>query len=391
MDLSLKRMHKAVNLMGNPCKKVPAIQIAGTNGKGSISSFIESCLKEAGIKVGCTTSPHLMNWSERIRINGEEIPEEEFISILKDIKLKTKELSLTTFELITLSALIYFSFHKVEIIILEVGLGGRLDATTAHPFRPLIAIADIGKDHCEHLGQDLKTITGEKAAVINPGSTIISSPQNEEVMEILEKVASEKNARLNWVKPLSKDWELGLAGEFQRKNAAVAKGILEALDQLELVISQKTIKNGLLNARWPGRLQKAYWDGMPLLLDGAHNTHAAIELAKERKHWSNHENGVNWIFGIQSHKQGPEIIEALVKDNDSAWIVPINNAKSWTATEILKHCPELSNRLLEEDNAKKILDNLVANKNSQFKKLTVITGSLFFIGEILSTKKLKYA
>ena len=146
MNLSLSRIESTICRMGNPCKAIPAIQIIGTNGKGSIACFLESCLTKAGIKVGCTISPHLTNWCERIRINGEVICKKDFEECINTVKDYSPEEQLTPFELVIASAFNYFSINQVDLMVLEVGLGGRLDATTAHPYRPLIAIAGIGLD-----------------------------------------------------------------------------------------------------------------------------------------------------------------------------------------------------------------------------------------------------
>lgn len=201
---------------------------------------------------------------------------------------------------------------KVELLVLEVGLGGRLDATTAHPYRPVIAVASIGLDHCEHLGYSLENIAIEKSSVITPFSSVISAKQDPVVEKILEAKAQEKQAKLHWVKPISTDWELGLAGSIQRENAAVAKGVLEALVPLGWKINETEIREGFRQAKWPGRLQSVRWNGHPLLIDGAHNPPAAKQLSKERNLWKHQKNGVHWILGIQSQKEGPKMLKHLL-------------------------------------------------------------------------------
>ncbi len=383
ISLELNRMQAALKNLGNPYNEIPAIQVIGTNGKGSIVSFLESCLKEARIKIGCSTSPHLVSWRERIRINGQEISSQDFLKILTKFQAIAKSYRLTPFELIILSAFDYFYSNQVELMVLEVGLGGKLDATTAHPFRPLIAIGGIGLDHCEYLGNTLTAITKEKTAVISYGSTVISSPQEPEVKRVIEKVVSKNNARIIWVEPLSKDWELGIAGEIQRTNAAVAKGILEALPSFGWEVNQTTIRRGLSLAKWPGRLQKASWGNMQLILDGAHNEHAANQLAKERLLWPSESNGIFWIFGIQAHKDGPEIIRKLLKVNDLGWVVPVPNTKSWSKSNLCKTYPEMSNQLNEANSVAKVLEKFSSGEMCKDKKTIVITGSLLLIGNLL--------
>ena len=181
MDLGLERMQQALQAMGNPCASIPAIQVVGTNGKGSIASFIASSLKAAGIRVGLTTSPHLVSWCERISSDGELISIVELRQRLTALQPLAQTHRLTPFELLMATAFDHFRSREVELLVLEVGLGGRLDATTAHPYRPIIAMANIGLDHCEHLGYSLKEITAEKSAVISPGAAVISARQQAEV------------------------------------------------------------------------------------------------------------------------------------------------------------------------------------------------------------------
>ncbi len=386
INLELTRIRNTITKMGNPCKAIPAIQIAGTNGKGSIACFLESCLIKAGINVGTTISPHLINWCERIRINGKMISQKEFKESIATVNSFSKEAQLTPFELVIASAFNYFSINKVELMILEVGLGGRLDATTVHPNRPLIAIAGIGLDHCEYLGKDLKNIAKEKAAVISPGSTVISSYQHPDVKEVLLNKANKQNAKIIWVQPLKKTWELGLPGEIQKENAAVAKGILEALPIIGLKIRTQDIQEGLASAKWPGRLQNAKWEDLPIVLDGAHNPHAIKQLSKERSTWENQNQGIHWIIGIQLQKDAPGMLRYLLKRLDIAWIVPVPNHQSWELQDLAKACPELSSQLYKADSFEKVLATLKLETKWP-NPPPVITGSLYLIGDVLQKLK----
>ncbi len=388
MDLELKRMQMALAALGKPCGKIPAIQIVGTNGKGSIASFIESTLKAAGIKAGVTTSPHLVSWCERIRISEQSITDQEFQRLLITLKPLAIKLELTPFEIVIATAFKYFSTQNVELLVLEVGLGGRLDATTAHPLRPIIAMASIGLDHCEHLGNDIKAIAKEKSAVISPGSKVISAIQHPEVTTIIEETAERNHAEIEWVEPLSNEWNLGIQGDVQRKNAAVAKGALNALTMLGWEISEKELRTGFALANWPGRLQEANWKGLPLLLDGAHNPHAAEQLAVERNNWERQDIGVHWVLGIQSHKQAPSMLRYLLKPTDKAWIVPIPNHTSWTKAELSKACPELAEQLCQAYEVNQILSRLELEEQWP-NPAPVIAGSLYLIGDLLSKEIVK--
>ncbi|AAQ00420.1 MULTISPECIES: bifunctional folylpolyglutamate synthase/dihydrofolate synthase [Prochlorococcus] len=385
MNLGLDRIQNALQKMGNPCHKVPAIQIAGTNGKGSITCFLESCLTKTHIKTGCTTSPHLVSWCERIRIDGQMISPEKLRKFVNEVKLITKSEQLTPFELVIASAFNYFFVNQVELILLEVGLGGRLDATTAHPWRPIIAMGKISFDHCEYLGESLAKITKEKAAVISYGSHVISADQEPEVKKILEDTVLKKNAKISWVSPLSKQWELGIAGEIQRENAAVAKAVLESLPTFGWKINNNQIKKGLASANWPGRLQSTKWEGLPLILDGAHNPEAIRQLSKERALWVNQSSIVHWIIGIQTNKNAPEMLRNLLKEKDIAWIVQIPNHQSWSKDQLLKACPELSHQLRKAESILKVLELLRSN-NQWPTPPPIVTGSLYLIGDLIKNK-----
>ena len=385
MNLGLDRIQMALQKIGNPCSQVPAIQIVGTNGKGSIASFIQSSLKTAGIKSGVTTSPHLLNWCERIQVDGTSISPEEFRSRLTSIKAITESNNLTPFELVIATALDHFDNNNVELLVLEAGLGGRLDATTAHPFRPIIAMADIGLDHCEYLGETLKKITQEKTAVISSGSFVISGLQHPDVIEVINQTVDRKHAKIRWVDPISKNWQLGLNGEIQRKNAAVAKGALEALQPLGFKIDEQKICEGFALANWPGRLQQVYWERWPLLIDGAHNPHAAEQLSKERNNWPSQELGVQWVLGIQSHKEAPRMLRHLLKPNDIAWIVPVPNHKSWSKLDISMACPELAKQFRQAKKVEEVF-KLLLTEHQWPKPPPVVGGSLYLIGDLLKEK-----
>tara|TARA_B100000700_G_scaffold326942_1_gene439998 strand:- start:868 stop:2124 length:1257 start_codon:yes stop_codon:yes gene_type:complete len=389
IDLTLERIKEALKYIGQPCKDKPAIQIIGTNGKGSIASFLMSTLKHSKIKAGIYTSPHLINWNERIVIDGIEISDENLINLLTKLKVVANKFKLTPFELITTAALQYFESNSVELLVLEAGLGGRLDATTAHNHRPIIAIGGIGKDHCEYLGNTLREIAYEKTAVISSGSCVISGPQQYEVKKIIEKVVKKRKAEIFWVNALDYSWDIGLQGNIQRENAAVAKCSLEQLYKFGWKIDESIIRKGISTSTWIGRLETVFWQNKEILIDGAHNPHAIIYLSKERIYWENEQSGVNWILGIQANKDAPKIIEELIKPQDQVFIVPIPNHQSWTSSKFknansniksnIKFCLSAEEALLELSEK----DNWTTNK-------TVITGSLYLIGDLLSKKILKY-
>ncbi len=385
MDLGLKRIQKALNAMGKPCASIPAIQVVGTNGKGSITSFLQSSLRVEGIKTGIATSPHLLSWCERISINGNQITPQKFRELLISLKPIANKYQLTPFELIMATAFSYFDENRVELLVLEVGLGGRLDATTAHPFRPIIAVANIGLDHCEHLGKTIKEIAREKAAVITTGSKVISASQHSEARQVLEEAIQATHSQIQWVSPLGDTWNLGLQGDFQKQNAAVARGALQALKTLGIKLNKNNIQEGFASAYWPGRLQSATWKDLPVLLDGAHNPPAAEQLSKERKHWIQNESGVQWILGIQQHKDASNMLRHLLNPCDTAWIVPVPNHDSWSKKKLSETCPELDKQLIQANNVEEVFIQLHA-RSPWPSPPPVIAGSLYLIGELLGKK-----
>ncbi len=371
--------------MGNPCKEIPAVQVVGTNGKGSIASFLKSCFKVAGIRAGVTTSPHLVSWKERICIDGKMISIEELRTRLISKQALFETYKLTPFEMLMSVAFDYFADKQVEVLVLEAGLGGRLDATTAHPYRPIIAMASIGFDHCEYLGKSLRDIAIEKVDVLHSGGTLISAYQQPEVVELLEDIAKERMARINWVDPIPRDWKLGLDGEFQRQNAAVAKGVLEALSGLGWSVNELKIREGFASAKWTARLQSLKWRNLPLLVDGAHNPSAAEQLAKERENWAGQESGVIWILGIQAHKEGPQIVDNLIKSNDMVWIVPVPGHLSWTKTQLSDACPEFSGQIFQAEGVEQVLLDL-RMLNRWPSPAPVVTGSLYLLGDLFENQ-----
>ena len=382
MDLQLDRMHAALHELDHPCRTIPAIQVLGTNGKGSIVSLLESALCAAGLRCGVTTSPHLVSWCERIRIKGKPIAVETLRTQLQALQALNERHRLTPFELLVTTAFLEFQRHACDLLVLEVGLGGRLDATTAHPYRPVVAVASIGLDHCEHLGNSLTAIATEKAAAIPPQATVISCVQAPEVRDVLNATCRTQQATLHWVKPLDSTWQLGLPGAIQRSNAAVALGALQALSGLGWTLPEAVIQKGFATAHWPGRLQTVHWGDQKLRLDGAHNPPAAVQLAEERKQWIDASNGVVWILAIQAHKDAVAMLQTLLLPQDQAWIIPVPSHKSWSRSALLQELPQLEHQLQEADGLETVLNQLSSNEWPT--PVPIVAGSLYLIGDLFA-------
>ena len=384
MDLSLDRMHRVLSELGDPCSNTPAVQVVGTNGKGSIACMIHSGLSAAGVRSGLTTSPHLVSWCERICVNQKPITLVELHQRLQALEPFAEQHQLTTFERLITAAFLHFKANEVDWLVLEAGLGGRLDATTAHPQRPLIAVGAIGIDHREHLGDTLTAISREKAAAICPGAHVISAAQLDPVRAVLEEHTRTVGATLEWVEPLPDDWDLGLPGTLQRSNGAVAYGALRQIRKLGSKISDPSIRQGLAKAHWPGRLQTVLWNGRPIRLDGAHNPAAAAQLAQERACWCDRQQAQLWILGIQAHKQAPEMLQLLLKPNDFAWIIPVPGHESWTLDRLSDACPNLVDQMGRANDVVDVLNGLASAPGSWPNPSPLIAGSLYLLGELMA-------
>ena len=343
VSLGLSRLKQALPALGHPEQCFPAVQIAGTNGKGSICTLLAAVLTAAGVRVGVYTSPHLVSWRERIRVGPSWIPANRLRQLLLQVNAAAAEARLTPFEALTAVAFRHFAEQGVELAILEVGLGGRLDATTSHPDRQLIGFASIGMDHCEYLGSDLESIAAEKAAVLQPGSMAVSAAQHPAVEAVLAGVASQASATLRRVEPLALQegrllWRnralhCGLPGQVQRHNGAVALGLLEALGERGWPISTTAIELGFAAARWPGRLQAGRHQGLPLLLDGAHNPAAAAALRAEL---DRQPGPVDWLVGVLANKDAAAMVSRLLRPQDRLLLLPVPGHACWTRQALLE-------------------------------------------------------
>ena len=356
--------------------------MAGTNGKGSIATLVHSSLLAAGIQAGLYTSPHLVSWCERIRIGKNPISEAALRHQLLALQSLGQRHQLTPFELVTAAAFCAFAEAGCPLVVLEVGLGGRLDATTCHPDRGVVGFGSIGLDHSEFLGPTAAAIAAEKAGVLQPGCTALSAAQSPEVAAVLQERAASCGAELRWVEPLDLGpWVLGIPGAIQASNGAVALGMLHALTERGWAISASAIRTGFAQARWPGRLQQLPWRGHDLLLDGAHNPPAAkvlrLELDRRSANQGAAQAGRHWVLGMLANKAGPEILEILLAPGDRAWIVPVPGHACWSTEALQAACPTWSQALQSAPSIEAALE--------QATPPVVVAGSLYLIGHLLAT------
>lgn len=271
--LGLERMRELLRRLDDPQRRVRVLHVAGTKGKGSTCAFVDAILREAGLRVGLTTSPHLCTARERIIIDGEIISEEGFAALEGEVAAAAHDLPASFFERMIAMAWLAFARAAVDVAVVEVGLGGRLDATNV--CQPIAcAVTRLGLDHTEHLGPTLVDIAREKAGIFKAGVPAVSSGQEPEARAVLVELAARAGAPLSFVAP---DIALlpSLRGEHQRENASVAVALIGAAG---LNIDQDTCARGLAAARWPGRYETLAVAPL-LIVDGAHNATAARALA----------------------------------------------------------------------------------------------------------------
>lgn len=335
--MGLERIQGALASLGNPQDSFVAVQVAGTNGKGSICSLVHGALAAHGLRSGLYTSPHLVSWCERIRVGRAFIPPTTLRSLLLELGPLAQRWSLTPFEQLTVAAFLHFHRQGVDLAVLEVGLGGRLDATTAHGRRPVVAFAAIGEDHQEYLGADLASIAKEKAGILSPGCVAFSGPQPAAVVPVLRQAAADCGATITWVPPLAEygfqALRLSLRGQVQRHNAAVAMAVLEHVSATMHPLDGQRSREGMASVHWPGRLQQCQWQGHPLLVDGTHNRSAALCLRRQLDD-GNSPGPVHWVLGILANKDAVGMVQALLRPGDRAWLVGIGDSRCWTTDQL---------------------------------------------------------
>jgi len=339
--LGLERMREALREMGHPELLLRTVQVAGTNGKGSTCAFLASMLRAAGHRVGLYTSPHLVRVNERIAIDGAPISDavlgERLLELLRRSPAARDS---TYFELGTLAAVDHFARERVEVAVLEVGLGGRLDATTAT--RPeLTAITRVGLDHMEYLGETLPAIAREKAGILRHRVPVVLAEQRPEALVALEAAAAAAGApvllegrdfaldsgRYRGPGGGLEGVQLGLRGAHQQHNAAVAITLARLLGQRGLGVEDGAVRHGLAETRWPGRLEEVPGHP-PLLLDGAHNEDgvASLVAALEAPPWAGRT--VHLLLGVVADKRIDPMLRMLLPRCASAALTPLPSPRS---------------------------------------------------------------
>ena len=372
---NIQRLTEALGIRVSGPDAPRFLHVAGTNGKGSTCAMLDACCRAAGLRTGLFTSPHLVTFRERMRLDGEMIGEDEVAAGLSEIRELTEEWehAPTFFEIATALALAWFQRCGADVVVLETGLGGRLDATNV--VTPAVAVLTrIDMDHQQWLGDSLAAIAIEKAGIIKPGVPVVTGPQADEVRVVIVQIAMWRGAELNLVMSPLGHAEIALAGSHQRWNAALA---VHALEVAGLGVSGEAIAQGLRSVEWPGRFQQIT---PRFVLDGAHNPASARRLAETWRELFG-EKRATLILGILRDKDVAGICAALLPIAGRILAVPVQNPRSATAQEVCRAIGQSAPR--QECIAVRDLPAAIRIAASMERR-TLITGSLFLVGEALA-------
>jgi dihydrofolate synthase / folylpolyglutamate synthase len=352
------------------------LHVAGTNGKGSVCAMLDSICRAAGLRTGLYTSPHLLNFRERIRVDGAMIGKEDLAAGLTRIRELTAdwEHSPTFFEITTALALMYFQHQAAEIVVLETGMGGRLDATNV--VMPNVSvITPIFFDHQQYLGSTLPEIALEKAGIIKPHVPVVAAWQREEVLRVLGHVALERRSPFHIVVTPLRRVEIALAGKHQEWNAALAA---HALEVGGIAVPEAAIVRGLRDVRWPGRFQRV---GDRMILDGAHNPAAARQLAETWRETFGVDARATLVLGTMRDKDLRRICESLAPLAARVFAVPVRNPRSCTPQELAEQLREVA-----PDCPCTLAPNVETGLrlSQNYTDRILVTGSLFLVGEALA-------
>lgn len=432
VHLGLERSQRLLAALGNPENRVPIVHVAGTNGKGSVCAYVTSILMEAGYRVGRYTSPHLVSWCERICVDGHEISPFDLEQTLSQTEaaISSEEETPTQFEVLTAAAWLYFAQQSVDVAVVEVGLGGRLDATNVVDHPLVTAVVSLSREHWQRLGPTLADIASEKAGILKPRCPAIIGPMPAEAEQVVMSRAISLDCPVIRPKPARLDatgfaiytsddknhlpvrYELPLPGDHQLINSAIAIAAVHTLREHGWSVSDDVMARGIAKTRWRGRLQWLQWQDPTeqvhrWLVDGAHNPAAAKVLRRYVDEISHpaptsdpshgHRLGqpatlisgaTTWLMGMLATKDHADVFRELLKPGDFLHVVPVPNHASLAPSALsdiaLSVCPELSS-CTPHETLHTGLQAAILDQTS----LRVLCGSLYLVGHFFNTQSIR--
>ena len=389
----LDRMIMLTSRLGLPQNRFPCVHIAGTNGKGSTAAMTAAVLQAAGYRTGLFTSPYLEDFRERIQVNGQPIPQNDLAQLADLIRSAGQGLDMTEFELVTAIGLMWFAQQQCDLVVLEVGLGGRFDATNIIPAPLVSVITSISLDHTKVLGTTVEQIAAEKAGILKPGThAILESGQPEGVESVVRSVCQAQNIPLRCPPPLpgrgndgpvpTVEWRghtisLPLLGEFQRYNAAAALAAIEVLQELGWAIPDPAVRSGLESVRWPGRMELLRQEPL-ILLDCAHNPDALEHLSRWlQTHFAGRR--LVTVMGMLADKDHHAGIHSIAAQSDQFFAVPPPSARALPSETIAREASEVCPRVAACPDVSTALEQALAALGPT--DALVVCGSIPLVGE----------
>ena len=409
IDLSLARMRRLLEALGHPERALPpVIHVAGTNGKGSVVAYLEAALRAAGYRVNAYVSPHLVRFAERIRLGGAPIDEGALAECLAHCETANAGAPITFFEITTAAAFHAFQRHPADALLLEVGLGGRLDATNVIERPALTAITPVSIDHTHYLGETLALIAAEKAGILKPGVPAVVGRQERAAADAIERIARAVGAPL--ARP-DREWSFaragdalrvrdargaalyplpGLAGAHQVENAALAVACARALPGFD--VPRAALARGLREARWPGRLQEIRWPGLPdgwaFWLDGGHNEAAGQALGRVAAGWA--DRPLDLVVGMLDTRPPADFLRSIAPFARRLRAVPVpGQAASAAAGDIAAAARALGIPTEAAGGMDEAIRHLTASAAPPGRIL--VCGSLYLVGGVLAAAGLPAA
>ena len=403
----LAAMAQALEILGDPQEKLKIIHVAGTNGKGSFCAMMAAILAQAGLRAGCFTSPHLETFNERFTINGQMISNGDFAACMDRVVTASRQMygdddGFSYFEILTLVAFVYFWYKQVDIMLLEVGIGGRLDATNVIKSPLLAVIMSIGMDHMEILGDTVEQIAAEKAGIIKENCPLVLYPNADLVYNIIADISMSKNSKIHHAKDITLEVtkttprktafcakheyfdsiciELNLVGHHQLQNAGVVIAAVNALNDAGYDISPKDIKRGLANVHWHGRMEIVHESPM-VVLEGAHNLQGA-QAARHSMETLFADSQITLVMGIMADKEFGDIVRTLAAPAKKVvFTKPIYDFRAAVPDDLAKTLGPSTKEIFIENDCHAALKKAIEITDN-INGVIFCTGSLYLVGDL---------